>query len=69
MLAEQEGGFPAAQPDAAEGQDGAVPGQGGELGLQVLPRDPPVSREGEQGVFPGFPDIKQEVAVTAGGEL
>lgn len=68
-MAEELGGFAAAEADPADCQDGAVKRQGGERGGKVLPRDPAVGGEGQKGVFPRFADIEEEVGVAGGGEL
>jgi hypothetical protein len=61
VLTEEAGGFVAAEAGATDDQEGAAGGQGGELGGEVLPGDPTVGGEGEEGVLPGFADVEEEV--------
>ena len=68
VLAEEVGGFLAAQADAAEGEDGAVAGEAGEVEGEVWPGDPAVGGEGEEGVLPGFTDVEKEVGGAGVGE-
>ncbi len=69
VLAEEAGGFAAAEADAAKCQDGEALGQGGELGGEILPGNPPVRREGDEGVLPGFADVQEKVGGAGGFEL